>query len=108
MPQLRITTRKRRLNRAQRRIRQSAKPGRSLADELIAERHDPAETHLVADEAQIQVPVVAAGFSHFLHLLSGLQLLIIAHAIFRTSPFLEEGFHLQVIENRFTEWINAT
>jgi len=32
-----------RLNRAQRRIRQYAKPGRSLADELIAERHDPAK-----------------------------------------------------------------
>jgi hypothetical protein len=41
--ELRITTRKRRLNRAQRRIRQYVKPGRSLADELIAERHDPAK-----------------------------------------------------------------
>jgi len=66
------------------------------------------QTNLVADEAQIQVPVVAAGFSHLLHLLPGLQLRIVAHAIFRTIPFLEEGFHLQVIENRFTEWINAT
>jgi len=40
--ELRITTLKRRLDRAQRRIRQYIKPGRSLADELIAERHDPA------------------------------------------------------------------
>ena len=41
--ELRITTLKRRLNRAQRRIRQYVKPGRSLADEPIAERHDPAK-----------------------------------------------------------------
>ena len=41
--ELRITTRKRRLIRAQRRIRQYVKPGRSLADELIAECHDPAK-----------------------------------------------------------------
>jgi len=41
--ELRITTLKRRLDRAQRRIRQYIKPGRSLADELIAERRDPAK-----------------------------------------------------------------
>jgi hypothetical protein len=41
--ELRITALKRRLNRAQRRIRQYVKPGRSLAVELIAERHDPAK-----------------------------------------------------------------
>jgi len=41
--ELRITTLKRRLDRAQRRIRQYIKPGRSLADELIAERHDAAK-----------------------------------------------------------------
>jgi hypothetical protein len=41
--ELRITTLKRRLNRAQPRIRQYIKPGRSLADELITERHDPAQ-----------------------------------------------------------------
>ena len=41
--ELRITARKRRRNRAQRRIRQYVNPGRSLADELIAERHDPAK-----------------------------------------------------------------
>jgi len=41
--ELRITTLKRRLNRAQRRIRQYIKPGRSLADELITERHNPAK-----------------------------------------------------------------
>jgi hypothetical protein len=41
--ELRITPRKRRPNRAQGRIRQSVKPGRSLADEPIAERHDPAK-----------------------------------------------------------------
>jgi len=35
-----ITAQKRRLDRAQRRVRQYVKPGRSLADELIAERHD--------------------------------------------------------------------
>jgi hypothetical protein len=38
-----ITALKRSLNRVQRRIRQYVKPGRSLADELIAERHDPAK-----------------------------------------------------------------
>jgi len=41
--ELRIITLKRRLKRAQRRIRQYIKPGRSLADELITERHDPAK-----------------------------------------------------------------
>ncbi len=36
--ELRITTMKRRIERAQRHIRQYMKPGVSLADELIAER----------------------------------------------------------------------
>jgi len=35
---MRITTLKLRLERAQRRIRRYVKPGRSLVDELIAER----------------------------------------------------------------------
>ena len=41
--ELRITTMKRRLERAQRRIRQYVKPGVSLADELIAERREAAK-----------------------------------------------------------------
>ncbi len=41
--ELRITTMKRRLERARRRIRQYVKPGVSLADELIAERRDAAK-----------------------------------------------------------------
>ena len=41
--ELRITTLKRRLERAQRRIRRYVKPGRSLADELIAERREAAK-----------------------------------------------------------------
>ncbi|MBZ5615545.1 MAG: AbrB/MazE/SpoVT family DNA-binding domain-containing protein [Acidobacteriia bacterium] len=41
--ELRITTVKRRLERAQRRIRQYVKPGVSLADELIAERREAAK-----------------------------------------------------------------
>jgi AbrB family looped-hinge helix DNA binding protein len=40
--ELRITTMKRRLERAQRRVRQYVKPGVSLADELIAERREAA------------------------------------------------------------------
>jgi len=40
---LRITTLKRRIERAQRRIRRYIKPGRSLSDELIAERREAAE-----------------------------------------------------------------
>jgi AbrB family looped-hinge helix DNA binding protein len=40
--ELKITTMKRRLERAQRRIRQYVKPGVSLADELIAERREAA------------------------------------------------------------------
>jgi AbrB family looped-hinge helix DNA binding protein len=40
--ELRITTMKRRLERARRRIRQYVKPGVSLADELIAERREAA------------------------------------------------------------------
>ena len=36
--ELRITTRKRRLERAQRAVRKHVKPGTSLVDELIAER----------------------------------------------------------------------
>jgi len=41
--ELRITTMKRRIERAQRRIRQYVKPGVSLADELIAERRAAAK-----------------------------------------------------------------
>jgi AbrB family looped-hinge helix DNA binding protein len=41
--ELRITTLKRRLERAQRRIRRYVKPGRSLVDELIAERGEAAK-----------------------------------------------------------------
>src|SRR6266849_2733476 len=41
--ELRITTLKRRIERAQRRIRRYIKPGRSLSDELIAERREAAE-----------------------------------------------------------------
>ncbi len=41
--ELRITTMKRRLERAQRRIRRYVKPGVSLADELIAERREAAK-----------------------------------------------------------------
>lgn len=40
--ELRITTMKRRLERARKRIRQYVKPGVSLADELIAERREAA------------------------------------------------------------------
>ncbi len=41
--ELRITTLKHRLERAQRRIGRYVKPGRSLADELIAERREAAK-----------------------------------------------------------------
>jgi AbrB family looped-hinge helix DNA binding protein len=41
--ELRITTLKRRLERAQRRVRRYVKPGRLLADELIAERREAAK-----------------------------------------------------------------
>ena len=40
--ELRITTLKRRLERAQRLVRKHVKPGASLADELIAERREAA------------------------------------------------------------------
>jgi AbrB family looped-hinge helix DNA binding protein len=40
--ELRITTLKRRLERAQRLVREHVKPGVSLADELIAERREAA------------------------------------------------------------------
>jgi AbrB family looped-hinge helix DNA binding protein len=41
--ELRITTMKRKIERAQRRVRQYVKPGVSLADELIAERREAAK-----------------------------------------------------------------
>jgi AbrB family looped-hinge helix DNA binding protein len=41
--ELRITTMKRRIERAQRRVRTYVKPGVSLADELIAERREAAK-----------------------------------------------------------------
>ena len=41
--ELRITTMKSRLEKARRRIRRYVKPGRSLVDELIAERREAAE-----------------------------------------------------------------
>ena len=44
--ELRITTQKRRLERAQRLLRRYVKPGRSLADELIAERREAARKEL--------------------------------------------------------------
>ena len=40
--ELRITTLKRRVERAQRLVRKHVKPGRSLVDELIAERREAA------------------------------------------------------------------
>jgi AbrB family looped-hinge helix DNA binding protein len=42
--ELRITTLKRRLERAQRVVRKHVKPGTSLADELIAERREAARS----------------------------------------------------------------
>jgi len=41
--EVRITTLKHRLERAQRHVRQFVKPGRSLADELVAERREAAK-----------------------------------------------------------------
>jgi AbrB family looped-hinge helix DNA binding protein len=41
--EVRITTLRHRLERAQRHVRQFVKPGRSLADELIAERRAAAQ-----------------------------------------------------------------
>ena len=41
--ELRITTLRQRIERAQRHVRQFVKPGRSLADELIAERREAAQ-----------------------------------------------------------------
>jgi AbrB family looped-hinge helix DNA binding protein len=41
--ELRITTMQRKIERAQRRVRQYVKPGVSLADELIAERREDAK-----------------------------------------------------------------
>jgi AbrB family looped-hinge helix DNA binding protein len=41
--ELRIITLKRRVERAQHRVRRYIKPGRSLADELIAERREAAK-----------------------------------------------------------------
>jgi len=41
--ELRITTLKRRLQRAQQRIRRYVKPGRSLVDQLLAERREAAK-----------------------------------------------------------------
>jgi AbrB family looped-hinge helix DNA binding protein len=41
--ELRITTLKSRVQRAQRRVRKYVKPGRSLAEELIAERREAAK-----------------------------------------------------------------
>jgi len=41
--ELRISTMKRRIERAQRFVRRYVKPGRSLADELIAERREAAK-----------------------------------------------------------------
>jgi AbrB family looped-hinge helix DNA binding protein len=41
--ELRITTLRRRLEQARRRVRRYVKRGRSLADELIAERREAAE-----------------------------------------------------------------
>jgi AbrB family looped-hinge helix DNA binding protein len=41
--ELRITTMKRRIERAQRRVRKYVEPGVSLADELIAERREAAK-----------------------------------------------------------------
>jgi AbrB family looped-hinge helix DNA binding protein len=41
--EVRITTLKHRIERAQRHVRQFVKPGRSLADELIAERREAAQ-----------------------------------------------------------------
>ncbi|HEY5175785.1 MAG TPA: AbrB/MazE/SpoVT family DNA-binding domain-containing protein [Terriglobales bacterium] len=45
--ELRITTQRRRIQRAQRRARQYVEPGTSLVDELFAERRHAAENRIV-------------------------------------------------------------
>ena len=44
--EIRITTMKKRIERAQRHVRQYVKPGVSLVDELIAERREAAKREL--------------------------------------------------------------
>ena len=44
--EIRITTHRRRIERAQRRARQYVKPGVSLSDELVAERREAAKREL--------------------------------------------------------------
>lgn len=44
--EIRITTMKKRIERAQRHVRQYVKPGVSLVDELIAERREAAQREL--------------------------------------------------------------
>ena len=61
----------------------------------------------MADEAEIEVAVLTAGFSHGLDALPGFDLGIVAGAVASAIPFLEEGFHLEVIEDGFAEGINA-
>ena len=55
--ELRITTMKRRLERAQRRIRKYVKPSVSLADELIAERRGPQSVSTIVLDASTMLAV---------------------------------------------------
>lgn len=61
----------------------------------------------IADEAEIEVAVVAAGFGHFFYFLPRFFLGVVVHAIFRAIPFFQEGFHLQVIEYGLAEGVDA-
>jgi AbrB family looped-hinge helix DNA binding protein len=62
--ELRITTMKRRIERAQRRIRQYVKPGVSLADELIAERREAAKRERLTSKIVLDASAMLAVLNH--------------------------------------------
>ena len=61
----------------------------------------------VADEAQVEIAIFAAGFSHLPDFMPGFRLGFVAGAIFDAIPFGEEGGHLQVIEDGLAEGVDA-
>jgi hypothetical protein len=62
---------------------------------------------LVSYEAQIQVAVVATGFGHLFDSFPGFPLGFVADAIFHLLPFPEKFPHLQVVEDRLAEGVDA-
>jgi hypothetical protein len=75
-------------------------------EKVTLAQDDLSKCLLVSYEAQIQVAVIAASFSHLLDSLPSLHLGLVANTVFHVFPFPQKFMHLQVIENGLSERVD--